>query len=76
MTRDLLDFRISFIGSGKDANFNNNRFYSFKLHRYTNIRDFNESAPLTKSQDIDIPLIPCNKSDDIISTLVPDIYEG
>ena len=62
LTRDLLDFKIGYYGSGYSSNFEDNPYYTFKLHRYTNIRDFNESLPVTsKPQDIEIPLVPCNE---------------
>ena len=63
LTKDLLDIQISYIGSGRNANFDLNKYFTFKLHRYTNIQNFNESLPTTKqNQDILIPLTPCNKN--------------
>lgn len=54
----MLDFQISFTGR-KETNFDN-KYYTFKLHRYTNIRDFNTSLEVTpKAQDVDIPLKLC-----------------
>ena len=63
LTRDLLDFQISYVGSGNQTNFDNNKFYTFKLHRYTNIYKFDEWAIPTKdAQDIEIPLVPCKRN--------------
>ena len=63
LTRDNFGIQISYVGSGKDTNWDQNRYYSFRLHRYTNVRDFDESLPPTKKvQDIDIPLVPCKKN--------------
>ena len=65
LTSDPLDFQIFYVEGGNDKNFDQNRFYTFKLHRYTNIRDFNESLPRTpKSQDIEIPMIPCPRKNE------------
>ena len=63
LTRELLNFQIYFMNGGEQDNFDFNEFYSFKLHRYTNIpgKDFNID-PLEQSLDIEIPMVPCNKS--------------
>ena len=39
-----------------------NSFYTFKLHRYTNIRDNDLSKNVTEeNQDIEIPMVNCAK---------------
>ena len=60
--------QIGFLAKEKQQNFDQNRFYSFKLHRYTNIRNFNVSEPtVEKTQDIEIPLIPCEKNQTFVN---------
>ena len=37
-----------------------NKYYSFKLHKYTNMQDNDLSKPaLKKSKDVEIPMVPC-----------------
>ena len=63
MTPGKLGIQVTMVGSGKHISWDLNRYFTFKLHRYTNVRDFNESLPATeKRQDIDIPMIPCPKN--------------
>ena len=49
---------------GKQENFDRNQYYTFKLHRYTNIQDYNVSLPAVKNQDIEIPMKPCRVNND------------
>ena len=49
------------MGTGNATNFDQNEYFSFKLHRYHNIRDNNISLPkLDKFVDQVIPMVPCN----------------
>ena len=60
LTKDKLDFSISFVGVKQAKNFDQNKFYTFKLHKYTNVRDNNTTLPKYKKRlDEIIPMLPC-----------------
>ena len=63
LSKEKLDFQISFVGGGKQTNFDQNKYYSFKLHKYTNIDNNDLSKPaLAKSRDIAIAMVPCKSN--------------
>ena len=40
-----------------------NKYYSFKLHKYTNMQDNDLNKPaLKKSRDVEIPMVPCQSN--------------
>ena len=48
------------MNGGNKTNFDHNKYYSFKLNRYTNIKDNDINLPpMEKSIDDIIPMVPC-----------------
>ena len=59
--KQRINIHANFVGTGNATNFDQNEYFSFKLHRYHNIWDNNISLPkLDKFVDQIIPMVPCN----------------